>query len=38
VAHISVLSLPEEPYVDPEDWSPRRVVFLIRSRLAARER
>jgi hypothetical protein len=28
VAHLSVLSLREDPYVDPEDWSPRRVVFL----------
>jgi hypothetical protein len=28
VAHLSVLSLRSNPYVDPEDWSPRRVVFL----------
>lgn len=28
VAHLSVLSLREEPYVDPEDWSPQRVVVL----------
>jgi hypothetical protein len=28
VAHLSVLSLRPHPYVDPEDWSPRRVVFL----------
>jgi hypothetical protein len=28
VAHLNVLSLHEEPYVDPEDWSPQRVVFL----------
>lgn len=28
VAHLSVLSLREEPYVDPEDWAPQRVVFL----------
>jgi hypothetical protein len=28
VAHLSVLSVREEPYVDPEDWSPQRVVFL----------
>jgi hypothetical protein len=28
VAHLSVLSLRSEPYVDPEDWSPHRVVFL----------
>lgn len=28
VAHLSVLSLRSEPYVDPEDWSPERVVFL----------
>jgi hypothetical protein len=28
VAHLSVLSLRSTPYVDPEDWSPRRVVFL----------
>jgi hypothetical protein len=28
VAHLSVLSLREDPYVDPEDWSPQRVVFL----------
>jgi hypothetical protein len=28
VAHLSVLSLRSEPYVDPEDWSSRRVVFL----------
>jgi hypothetical protein len=28
VAHLSVLSLRASPYVDPEDWSPRRVVFL----------
>jgi hypothetical protein len=28
VAHLSVLSLREDPYVDPEDWAPQRVVFL----------
>jgi hypothetical protein len=28
VAHLSVLSLRKDPYVDPEDWSPQRVVFL----------
>jgi hypothetical protein len=28
VAHLSVLSLRSDPYVDPEDWSSRRVVFL----------
>jgi hypothetical protein len=28
VAHLSVLSLRSDPYVDPEDWSPHRVVFL----------
>jgi hypothetical protein len=28
VAHLSVLSLRSDPYVDPEDWSPQRVVFL----------
>jgi hypothetical protein len=28
VAHLSVLNLQEEPYVDPEDWSPDRVVAL----------
>jgi hypothetical protein len=28
VAHLSVLSLRDDPYVDPEDWSPQRVVFL----------
>jgi hypothetical protein len=28
VAHLSVLSLRPDPYVDPEDWSSQRVVFL----------
>jgi hypothetical protein len=28
VAHLSVLSLRRDPYVDPEDWSSQRVVFL----------
>jgi hypothetical protein len=28
VAHLSILSLRSDPYVDPEDWSPQRVVFL----------
>jgi hypothetical protein len=28
VAHLSVLSLRSDPYVDPEDWSSQRVVFL----------
>ena len=28
VAHLSVLSVRTEPYVDPEDWSSQRVVFL----------
>jgi hypothetical protein len=28
VAQLSVLSLRSDPYVDPEDWSSRRVVFL----------
>jgi hypothetical protein len=28
VAHLSVLSLRADPYVDPEDWSSQRVVFL----------
>lgn len=28
VAHLNVLSLRAKPYVDPEDWSPQRVVFL----------
>lgn len=28
VAHLSVLSLREDPYVDPEDWAPQRVLFL----------
>jgi hypothetical protein len=28
VAHLSVLSLRSDPYVDPEDWSAQRVVFL----------
>jgi hypothetical protein len=28
VAHLNVLGLRPEPYVDPEDWSPERVVFL----------
>jgi hypothetical protein len=28
VAHLSVLSLRREPYVDPEDWSSQRVVLL----------
>jgi hypothetical protein len=28
VAHLSILSLRRDPYVDPEDWSSQRVVFL----------
>ena len=28
VAHLSVLGLRPDPYVDPEDWSSQRVVFL----------
>ena len=28
VAHLNVLSLRTKPYVDPEDWSSQRVVFL----------
>jgi hypothetical protein len=28
VAHLSVLNLQAEPYVDPEDWSPQRVVAV----------
>jgi hypothetical protein len=28
VAHPNVLSLRAQPYVDPEDWSSQRVVFL----------